>query len=162
MIYLASPFFNDREIENYNKVIKKLRDNGVDVFVPREHAIPQGNEMPNAQWGNEVFYTDIRALTSADMLLCIYDGMYSDSGTAWELGFAEGLTYAATNTGDGEGMCTCVIIPDDVKIVSLMAVQWANYVVRLSDFLKMSIDELNEKIENYVNIDEIRSELEQK
>ena len=47
-VYLASPFFNENEINVYEKVIALLREEkDIDLFVPREHTIPNGWEMPN-------------------------------------------------------------------------------------------------------------------
>ena len=58
-IYLASPFFKESETPIYDKVIKNLRERGHDVFVPREHIVPNGWEMSNADWGKAVFALDL-------------------------------------------------------------------------------------------------------
>lgn len=88
-IYLASPFFNDKEIEVYDEVITLLRmEKNVDVFVPREHEIPGGWDMENHRWAEAVFAVDLVALQQADIVVVLNFGMYSDSGTAWECGYA--------------------------------------------------------------------------
>ena len=44
-IYLASPFFHQEEITMYEEAIRILRNQGLNVFVPREHTIPNGWDM---------------------------------------------------------------------------------------------------------------------
>lgn len=34
---------------------------------------------------------DIAAIQDCDILFAVYDGLYSDSGTAWEIGYAYAL-----------------------------------------------------------------------
>ena len=87
-IYLASPFFQEEEIKVYDKVIKNLRQQGLDVFVPREHEIPNGWEIDNQQWAESVFAVDYVAIEQCDVVVVLNFGMYSDSGTAWECGYA--------------------------------------------------------------------------
>jgi nucleoside 2-deoxyribosyltransferase len=97
-IYLASPFFNEEEIEIYNEVIGLLRsEKNVDVFVPREHEIPSGWEMTNYKWAEAVFALDLIALQQADIVVALNFGMYSDSGTAWECGYAYGTGKKVLN-----------------------------------------------------------------
>ena len=88
-VYLASPFFNEREVRIYNQVIDTLRSRAsVDLFVPREHTIPNAWDLPNEVWAENVFAVDLLALQKADVVVVLNFGMYSDSGTAWECGYA--------------------------------------------------------------------------
>jgi nucleoside 2-deoxyribosyltransferase len=97
-IYLASPFFNDEEIKVYDEVIKLLRmEKNVDVFVPREHEIPGAWDMSNRSWAEAVFAVDLVALQQADIVVVLNFGMYSDSGTAWECGYAYGTGKKVVN-----------------------------------------------------------------
>ena len=97
-VYLASPFFNENEINVYDKVIALLRDDkDIDLFVPREHEIPNGWDMPNHQWAENVFAVDILGLQKADVVVVLNFGMYSDSGTAWECGYAYALGKKVVN-----------------------------------------------------------------
>ena len=102
-VYLASPFFNEKEIKIYEEVIDILRNkNSLDVFVPREHSIPNGWGMSNQLWGEAVFATDLVALDRCDVVVVLNWGMYSDSGTAWECGYAyaKGKTVINVLCGD--------------------------------------------------------------
>ena len=87
-IYLASPFFNINEILMYECAIENLRAKGYDVYVPREHAIEDAWQMSNKTWAGYVFDEDVRAINECDVVLVMNHGMYSDSGTAWEAGYA--------------------------------------------------------------------------
>ena len=87
-IYLASPFFNGQERPNVEKVRDILKDKKLEVFVPMEHFVEDGENMPNEIWANEVFKMDKKAIDECDVLVCLYYGLYSDSGTSWEVGYA--------------------------------------------------------------------------
>ena len=89
-IYLAAPFFTEKELTIYRKVVKTLRENGYEVFVPQEHEVEGGRSMTNQDWAYNVFNMDILGLADCECLVCLNFGMYSDSGTAWEVGFAKG------------------------------------------------------------------------
>lgn len=94
-IYLAGPFFKPGEKERIEKVRKLFKDdpffNDYDVFYPMDHTIPNGKNLSNWEWGEAVFKMDTDALEKADILVAIYDKHYSDSGTAWEIGYAYAL-----------------------------------------------------------------------
>ena len=90
-IYLAGPFFNKLERENIEKARDILRDRGFNVFVPMEHKIEDGENMPNDIWGKKVFDLDKVAIHECDLMVALYYGLYSDSGTAWEVGYGNCL-----------------------------------------------------------------------
>ena len=86
-IYLASPLFNDGEIENIEKVENILRDRDFYVFSPREHEVREGN-VGSPAWSLDTFTNDVRGIDACDVVVALYYGGYSDSGTAWEIGYA--------------------------------------------------------------------------
>ena len=43
-----------------------------------------------ARWSRETYLNDLRGLDRADVVVMLYHGAYSDSGTAWEAGYACG------------------------------------------------------------------------
>ena len=87
-IYLASPFFNEAELEVYHRVITALRAEGYEVYVPQEHTIENAWSLSNEDWARRVFVEDRQALNECDVVMVLNFGMYSDSGTAWEAGYA--------------------------------------------------------------------------
>lgn len=90
-IYLASPLFTEYEREQVRQIAEALRADGNEVYVPMEHEIENAWSMSNADWGKTVFDEDVKAIRECDQVVCIYYGLYSDSGTAWECGFAYGI-----------------------------------------------------------------------
>lgn len=110
-VYLASPLFTEYERANVHKWAELTRMQGHEVYVPMEHSIPNAWDMSNADWGRCVFTEDVNAIDECDMVLVLYYGLYSDSGTAWEQGYA----YA-------KGKKVQVINAGTAKEVSLMIV----------------------------------------
>lgn len=90
-IYLASPLFTEYERKRVQGVASILRDAGHEVYVPMEHKIENAWEMLNSEWAKKVFEEDVKAIQECDKVYCIYYGLYSDSGTAWECGYAYAL-----------------------------------------------------------------------
>lgn len=87
-IYLASPFFNEAELEVYRQVIADLRRVGHEVYVPQEHTIEDAWSLSNQEWARQVFVEDSYAIDNCQVVMVLNFGMYSDSGTAWEAGYA--------------------------------------------------------------------------
>ena len=90
-IYMAGAFFRPEtkeRIDSYAAVFRRL---GYDVYVPQEHTVPNAWDMPQENWAREVFKMDIKAIQDCDILFAVYDGLYYDSGTAWEIGYAYAL-----------------------------------------------------------------------
>ena len=90
-IYLASPWFKDNERVMYRQILDKMRSQGHEVYAPIEHEIGNAWGKSNEQWAREVFNADIQAIRDCDEVWVLNFGMYSDSGTAWECGFAYAL-----------------------------------------------------------------------
>jgi len=89
-VYLASPLFTEPEREEVRKMASLLRANGHEVYVPMEHQIQNAWSIPNHEWGRKVFEEDIKAIDNSEIVMVLYYGLYSDSGTAWEQGYAYG------------------------------------------------------------------------
>lgn len=87
-IYLASPFFNNDELVVYRNAILKLRNAGYEVYVSQEHEIENAWDLSNEDWARAVYREDVHAILNSDVVMILNFGMYSDSGTAWEAGYA--------------------------------------------------------------------------
>ena len=140
-IYLASPFFHEEEITMYEEAIRILRCQGLDVFVPREHTIPNAYELPNNIWGENVFAVDYLAITQCDVVVVLNFGMYSDSGTAWECGAAFALNKKVVNI-----LCGC----DDTEY-SIMMVNGTNTTIDFDTFRKEWFKKIVENIGKETN-----------
>lgn len=123
-IYLASPFFNPTELAVYRNVIGDLRSNDAhSVYVPQEHEIPNAWDLSNQDWARQVFCADIEAIEDCDVIMVLNFGMYSDSGTAWEAGYAMGLGK----------MVVQVLCGDENTVYSLMMFNGCSKVINLCD-----------------------------
>lgn len=89
-IYIASPFFNEEEIKNVQQAEKILMSRGFDVFSPRLNEVRKEENTQDIHWARETFMNDRRFIDWADAVVMLYYGGYSDSGTAWECGYAYG------------------------------------------------------------------------
>ena len=87
-VYLASPFFNDYELACVKRAEKILLARGFDLFSPRLHEVRDKAVVGQAEWSRATFLSDRDAIDSADVVVMLYHGAYSDSGTAWEAGYA--------------------------------------------------------------------------
>lgn len=124
-VYLASPFFNEREKKIYDYVIRSIRkQEGIDLFVPQEHTIPNGWDMPNHIWAENVFAVDLLALQQCDIVVVINYGLYSDSGTAWECGYAYATGKKIIN----------ILVNNEHDTYSLMMLNGGHYTIPLRYF----------------------------
>ena len=129
-IYLAGPFFNDEERSNIEKARDVLRERGFEVFVPMEHKIEDGENLPNAVWAKKVFEMDKEAIYDCDVMVVLYYGLYSDSGTAWEAGFGSCL---------GKKI---VVVFCNEEISSLMVVNGGIINIKLEDLKDLDFENL--------------------
>jgi len=86
-LYLASPFFNERELTLVEKTEDLLRERGFTVYSPREHEY-RGAEAGTPAWAEGIFREDVQAIDDCEAVVMLYHGNESDSGTAWECGYA--------------------------------------------------------------------------
>ena len=125
-IYLASPFFNPSELAVYHTVIGELRANdNHTVYVPQEHTIPNAWEMSHEDWAREVFLEDVKAIEKCDVVMVLNFGMYSDSGTAWEAGYAVGLGKMVVQVlcGDENTTYSLMMFNGCAKVINLCDVE---------------------------------------
>lgn len=120
-IYLASPFFNEKELEIYRRAIRLLRDEGHDVYVPQEHTIENAWSLSNEDWASRVFIEDIKAINESEIVIVLNFGMYSDSGTAWEAGyaFAKNIKVVQVLCGDENTTYSLMMMNSCCNIVEL-------------------------------------------
>ena len=89
-IYLASPFFIDHELECVKKAEEILTGRGFELFSPRLNEVREDKDKNPALWAQKTFELDRDNIDTADVVVMLYHGGYSDSGTAWECGYACG------------------------------------------------------------------------
>ncbi len=98
--YLASPFFNDDQIEREERIKNLLRTYGYVVYSPREHGVV--GKLSDKIAVKETFNSNVEAINNSMKVLAITDR--KDMGTIWEAGYAYGkgipIVYYAETLGD--------------------------------------------------------------
>ena len=133
-IYLASPWFKNNERVMYSQILNKMREQGHEVYAPIEHEIPNAWDLSNAEWGRQVFCADIQAIQKCDEVWVLNFGMYSDSGTAWECGYAYGIGKTVRQLVYGFG---------EDKTYSLMMINGCEEYDLMGNYLFNRDDEIN-------------------
>lgn len=88
-VYLAAPLFSEAERRFNLEVRNALARHAYDVYLPQERGEGTGCEsIPNDR---ALFLEHLGALRTADAVVAICDGADTDSGTAWEMGYAHAL-----------------------------------------------------------------------
>ena len=133
-IYLASPFFSSEEVVIYRQVIHDLRNAGHEVYVPQEHTVEGAWDMSNKDWAEQVFLNDIEAIRWCEMMMILNFGMYSDSGTAWEAGYAYAMGKKTVQVlcGGDNATYSLMMMNGCDKVISLRDVthfeEWSSWV----------------------------------
>ena len=133
-IYLASPWFKNNERVMYSQILNKMREQGHEVYAPIEHEISNAWDLSNAEWGKQVFFADIQAIQECDEVWVLNFGMYSDSGTAWECGYAYGIGKTVRQLVYGFG---------EDKTYSLMMINGCEEYDLMGNYLFNRDDEIN-------------------
>jgi nucleoside 2-deoxyribosyltransferase len=95
-VYLAAPLFSDAE-RAFNLVLRDLLTaHGHSVCLPQETG--EGEEGKGRD--RAIFESHLRALDTASWVVAVCDGADTDSGTAWEIGYAvaKGIRVIALST----------------------------------------------------------------
>ena len=138
-LYLASPFFNEEELRLYRRAVEKLRLSGYNVFVPQEHSIEGAWEMSNEDWSDAVYSMDVNAICNCDVIIVLNFGLYSDSGTAWEAGYAKALGKRVIQVlcGGDNAVYSLMMLSSADKIVNFNQLQvWQRVEADLSKVIQ--------------------------
>ena len=127
MIYIASPFFSDEEREILTYVETVLRGRGFEVFSPREHEV-RDEEPGSGKWCEKVFSMDRDAIDACETVVVIYHGNYSDSGTAWECGYAygNGKNILAVQLGNDSNLMVHESVTANISLEELETYDFQN------------------------------------
>lgn len=106
-IYVAGPFSTPDEKKALTHMIDilkkgcedaKAHDLDIELYIPMEFKV-EGDfqkedgtwNLPNQEWAHRVYENDIKELKNCDMMICMYVGHRSTTGTAFEIGYATAL-----------------------------------------------------------------------
>ena len=84
--YVAGPLFDEGERWWIEKVEQLVVDAGFSTFLPH-----RDNPDKNADNVSEIFANDRRGIDECDVVVASLNGLTTDDGTAWELGYAFAL-----------------------------------------------------------------------
>lgn len=107
-VYLARPFFNEKETDIYYKVLKILENKNLNIYAPLLNQIDR-KSLTRKDWAYMTFNKDVEAIKKADTVIILFYGLYSDSGTAWECGYAYALGKKIIAVHLHEGKSNCMI-----------------------------------------------------
>ena len=128
MIYIAGPFFTDKERTFLKIVIESVKEicPNEELFIPMEHFISDGENLSNNEWAEAVFKMKVEALNKCNRVVAAYLGLRSDTGTAWEIGYAYAKNIPVS----------LILSPEALNgEVSIMPIQSSNY------FLKTKVNQ---------------------
>ena len=105
MIYVAGPFFNEEELELIMETERILESRGLEFYCPRLHDDLE-HEYMSQEWSRATFELDRDAIDRSSIVLAVYHGNYSDTGTAWECGYAyaKGKPVVVVHAGDSSNL----------------------------------------------------------
>ena len=81
--YLAGPLFDEGERWFIEKIETMVADLGFETFLPHRDNPPKVKE--NVK---EIFQNDKSAIDNCDVVVANLNGLTTDDGTAWEIGYA--------------------------------------------------------------------------
>lgn len=83
-VYLAGALFSEAERTFNKKLQQMISDIGFSVFLPQEDAQDAAADRKS----ESIFNKCLSGLQKSDLIVAVLDGSDTDSGTAWELGYA--------------------------------------------------------------------------
>lgn len=86
-IYLASGWFNSRQMETMDLVRDLLSELGFVVYAPYYDGLVLSKESTEQERKN-IFMENLRAIRNSDMMIAVVDDF--ETGTVWEMGYAYG------------------------------------------------------------------------
>jgi len=86
-VYIASPFFNPKQIDQVEFIKKALTSAGYEYFSPKDFFVLKPNATQEDR--QRIFDVNVEKIEWADFVLCNTEA--KDLGTIWEAGFAHGI-----------------------------------------------------------------------
>ena len=86
-VYIASPFFNPKQVEQVEFIKSTLTKLGYEYFSPKDYFVLDPNA--TAADRKRIFDVNVEKIEWADFVLCNTEA--KDLGTIWEAGFSYGI-----------------------------------------------------------------------
>lgn len=137
-IYLAGPFFSETQIKKAERLEKVLEEHDQvgHVFSPRKHQHAE-YELFSEPWRHAAYGSDVEAIDSCDVMVALadFDRADTDSGTAWEIGYAK-----------AKGIPVVVIKEEaDITLNLMIAMSLTAYFDKIEDVASYDLEALPAK-----------------
>ena len=86
-VYIASPFFNPKQVDQVEYIKETLTGLGYEYFSPKDYFVLDPNA--TAEDRKRIFDVNVEKIKWADFVLCNTES--KDIGTIWEAGFSYGI-----------------------------------------------------------------------
>ena len=98
-VYLAGPFFNEKQIKIIDKIEKAFDEHEINYFSPRKGGgiisdLPVEERMKRSK---EIYQSNIDNMIDSDILFAVVDGR--DTGTVYEMGYFKSLDDHGVSKG---------------------------------------------------------------
>lgn len=80
-VYIAAPFFNDKQLQIVEDIKAILEEQGFDYFSPKDESMFKQGDEPK-----DILQLNCKAIIHSQFMVCVTDD--KDVGTIWEAGFA--------------------------------------------------------------------------
>jgi len=87
LVYVAGPLFDEGERWWIEQVDATIQAEGFATFLPH-----RDNPAKTAENVGEIFDNNVAAIESSSIVVASLNGITTDDGTAWEIGYAYGLS----------------------------------------------------------------------
>ena len=110
-IYLAGPFFNEKQLKTIQLIEKEFDKHGFDYFSPRKGGGSIAHLQPEEKRkeSKRIYDSNVEEMVKANILFAVVDGR--DTGTVYEMGYFKCLTvatpkprYSITYTNENFGL----------------------------------------------------------
>ncbi|MCC6615055.1 MAG: nucleoside 2-deoxyribosyltransferase [Anaerolineae bacterium] len=137
-VYVAGPLFDEGERWFDEQIDRVVRDAGFTTFLPHRDGFEAARaDVPEIM--QRIFREDVEAIDASDLIVANLNGVATDDGTAWELGY--GFARHKHIVGVYSDWRTRMVrFPDQTLNVMLQCS--VNHLVR-------SLDELADYLRNY-------------
>ena len=141
-IYLAGPFFNDKQNETISRIEDEFDKHGLNYFSPRKSGgvIAHLSPEDKLKESKRIYDKNVEEMVSAHILFAIVDGR--DTGTVYEMGYFKALRdhadhkrYSITYTNENFGLnimlkesvdAHVVGVNDLITFTGLLSAYWEN------------------------------------
>ena len=113
-VYIASPFFNEEQLEVVKQIEAELEKEGIEYFSPRKDGVLKDmDKKSREEIAPEIYKKNIAGVRNCTAVIAVIDNF--DPGTVFELGYAAAfdkkiITLSMKNYGLNVMLSQCVVV----------------------------------------------------